>query len=226
MPTINIARLRRAVRPRVPGTIALVALFAAAVTVIDVTARGREGAMAQSNQPAAELRTERLTLVGKDGQTRMVLGEIAVADLGVDATGLVVYDLDGQTPRVGLGVTDQGQAGIRVHDHTGATRLQLFTGIDGRDEGSATIMGLDPQGRARFALFFPPSPDGAGSAQIRVYDAAGRVRGNMAVWPDGGAVFDLLSGDPHRLRARLGLPPSGEPELVFFDESGAIRRVP
>jgi hypothetical protein len=226
MPTTMAARLswaggRRAFRP-----VALVSLLTMAITATVVAAIGDDSATAQTNPVSADVRTERLTLVGTDGATRAVLGEIAVEDLGVDATGLIVYDQDGRTARVGLGVTDQGQAGIRVHDHTGATRLQLFTGLDGRDEGSATIMGLDPWGTPRFELFFAPTPNGAGTAQIRVYDAAGNVRGNMAVWPDGGAVFDLLSGDPHRLRARLGIPPSGEPELIFFDEAGAVRRTP
>ena len=195
------------------------ALVGAVLTALIFATIGGQAATAQVGQ-TNELRTERLTLVGPDGAPRAVLGELAVADL--QATGLLVYDRDGRTPRVGMGVTTEGTSGMLVLDGSGVPRLQLSAGPQGDDPDGVTITGFDPQGTARFELFYFPTPNGVGTAQVRVYDGTGNVRANMAAFPDGGSVFDLLSQDPHRLRARLGMPPSGQPEVVLFDEAGTV----
>ena len=195
------------------------ALAGATLTAVLFASIGGPAATAQVGQ-TSELRTERLTLVGPDGAPRAVLGQLALGDL--QATGLLVYDRDGRTPRVGMGVTTEGTSGMLVFDGSGVPRLQLSAGPQLNDPDGVTITGFDRQGAARFELFYFPTPNGAGTAQMRVYDGAGNVRANMAAFPDGGSVFDLLSPDPERLRARLGMPPTGQPELVLFDESGAV----
>ena len=200
------------------------ALAGGLLTALVFSMAGGRAATAQPGQPG-ELRTERLTVVGPDGAPRAVLGEVRVGDM--QGKGLLVYDRDGRTPRVAVGMNTEGQAGMILFDPRGAARHQLFTGFEGGDQDSVTIMGLDPQGTARFELFFAPTPNGAGTAQVRVYDGAGQVRGNLAAFPDGGAVVDLLSSDPHRPRARLAMPPNGQPEIVLLDEAGTpIWRAP
>ena len=203
------------------------ALAGAALATLVFATLGRQAATAQGGQ-AGEIRAERLTIVGDDGTPRLIVGERDIVVPGtmgspLMGTGLVVLGADGRTPRLAQGVTTDGAAGMIVYGEDGRPRLSVGTGgPDGRDDGSVGIAGFDPLGRPRFELFFTPAEQGRDAVVLNLLGQAGHRRAALAARADGGIGL-FLHDQTGRQRARVGIPPDGiAPEVVLFDEAGAV----
>ncbi|MGI8552979.1 MAG: hypothetical protein ACR2PL_19660, partial [Dehalococcoidia bacterium] len=140
------------------------AIVAASVvgTVLALRMLAPGKATAQAGQGQA-LRVSELLLIAPDGGTR--------ARLGVDADGggvsLRLYDGDGQTPRVNLGIAPQGPGMVIFGPDGRLPRVVLGTTPTGDNPGMASF---DASGTAR--LVVGTAANGAGTM---VFDSKGQL---------------------------------------------------
>ncbi len=185
--------------------VVLASLVSAAVTMAAMATLHPWQAGAQAAQQG-QIRAESLTLVGRNGLPRIVLGEGPEGE-----AGLRVYSKDGTTPRFELGVSVQDLAGFLAYGSNGRPRVAFAEEPD----GGVGLSGRDVNGAIRFELFFT----GETVTSLRLLDRAGKVKVRLFEFDDGGS--GLILRDPQerdRVLVRVAL--DGTPVVTLLNENG------
>ena len=123
----------------------------------------------------------------KDSLEDRLVDAVANSDLArrlpiSGAPFLELCDEKGLT-RAGLGLTEDGGAGLGLYDEAGRSRA----GLGLTEAGLASLSFLDAEGQARARLGMADQE----IPELRLHDAEGRLRGALRVRPDGMSLLEL-----------------------------------
>ena len=185
--------------------VVIASLLSVTATLAVVAAFRPWHAGAQPGQQG-QIRAEGLTLVGRNGVPRVVLGEGSEGE-----AGLRVYSKDGTTPRFELGVSAQDLAGFLAYGSNGQLRVALAEEPD----GGVGLSGRDANGAVRFELFFT----GETVTALRMLDEAGRTKVRLFEFDDGGSGL-ILRDRQERARLLVRVAADGTPLVTLLNEEG------